>query len=215
MFALRKFIVKNRLWIGILLIALGIVIGIYNTWWVGWLPIFIGLLTIAAHFLIGPVTLLQKYIEDGDIEGAKELIEQVKYPKFLLKPIRSGYYMIKGNLSAMGDDLESAEADLRNSITSGSVDKSMQGTTFLQLGSILMRKGNNKEAFENFKKALNAGLPDGDSYGTAYIYLCSICLTRRDRINAKLYYEKAKAAKPKNPQILEQLAEMKKYISRV
>lgn len=215
MFAFRKFLVKNRLWIGIVLIALGIVIGIMNTWWVGWLPIFIGILTIVAHFIIGPVTLLQKYIEDGDIEGAKEMIDMVKYPKLLLKPIRSAYYMIQGNFSAMTEDLDTAENSLRQSLTAGTTDKSMQGTTHLQLGSVLFRKGNNKEAFEHLKKAVGFGLPDPDSIAAANLYLCQITMQRRDFRSCKMYFAKAQAAKAKNPQIVEQIIEMKKYIARI
>lgn len=102
LFALRKFSVKYRIPIGIVLIALGIYSGIEVSWWLGWLPILIGLLTIVAHFMVGPISLLQKYIEEGDVEGAKELINGVKNPNLLYKPFRSAYYMIKSNFSTNG-----------------------------------------------------------------------------------------------------------------
>jgi tetratricopeptide (TPR) repeat protein len=215
MFALRRFLVVNRLWVSIFLIALGVYLGIEVTWWLGWLPIFIALLVIVAHFMAGPVTLMQRYIENGDVEGAQKLIAKVKYPNLLYKPIRSAYYMLKANFSTMNEDLDSAEADLRKGLESGSTDKDFQGTALLQLGSIAYRKGNTKEAYENLRNALKAGLPDPDSNATAYLQLASICLQRRDFKGSKFYYARAKAAKPKNEQIIEQLNEMKKYMSRI
>lgn len=215
MFGLRKFLVVNRLWIAILLIALGILLGIKQSWWIGWLPIFIALLTITAHFLIGPVTLMQRYIENGDVEGAQKLLKAVKYPNLLYKPIRSAYYMLKSNFSTMNEDLDQAEADIRKGLQAGVADKDFQGTAYLQLGSIAYRKGNKKEAYENLRKAISAGLPDPDSNATAYFQMSSICMERRDFRGAKYYYAKAVAAKPKNEQIVEQLKEMKKYISRI
>lgn len=215
MFTFRRFLVFYRLPIAIILIALGIYLGITITWWLGWLPIFIALLVVTAHFMAGPVTLIQKYIEAGDVEGAQKLISRVKYPKLLYKPIRSAYYMLKANFSTMNEDLDTAEAELKEGLKAGTSDKEFQGTALLQLGSISYRKGNLKDAYEHLRNALKAGLPDADSNATAYLQLSSICVQRRDYKGAKFYFTRAKSAKPKNEQILEQLNEMKKYISRI
>ncbi len=215
MFALRRFIVLNRLWIAIVLLALGFYLGFQVTWWLGWLPMLIAVLMVVAHFMVGPVTIMQRYIEEGDVEGAQKIIKRVKYPNLLYKPIRSAYYMLKANFSTMGDDLDAAEAELRKGLDAGVADKDFQGTALLQLGSIAYRKGNMKEAYEHLRKAVKSGLPDADSSATAYLQLASICLQRRDFKGSKFYYSKAKAAKPKNEQIVEQLNEMKKYMSRI
>jgi tetratricopeptide (TPR) repeat protein len=215
MFAFRRFLVLNRILIGIIFIALGFYLGFALTWWLGWLPIFIGVLMIFAHFFIGPVTLLQRFIENGDVEGAQKIITKVKYPNLLYKPIRSAYYMLKANFSTMNEDLDAAEAELRKGLKAGVADKEFQGTAMLQLGSIAYKKGNMKEAYEHLRKAVKAGLPDADSNATAYLQLSSICMQRRDFRGTKFYYARAKAAKPKNEQIVEQLNEMKKYISRI
>lgn len=215
MFQLRRFVVLNRILLGILLIVLGVFLGIKVTWWLGWLPILIGLLMIVAYFLLGPVTLLQRYIESGDVEGAQKLIATVKYPNLLYKPIRSAYYMLKANFSTMNEDFDTAEAELKKGLAAGVADKDFQGTAMLQLGSIAYKKGNMKEAYDYLRKAVQSGLPDADSNATAYLQLSSICMQRRDYRGTKFYYGKAKAAKPKNEQIVEQLNEMKKYISRI
>ena len=175
----------------------------------------IAVLMVVAHFMVGPVTIMQRYIEEGDVEGAQKILKKVKYPNLLYKPIRSAYYMLKANFSTMGDDLDAAEAELRKGLEAGVADKDFQGTALLQLGSIAYRKGNMKEAYEQLRKAVQSGLPDADSSATAYLQLASICLQRRDFKGSKFYYAKAKAAKPKNEQIVEQLNEMKKYMARI
>lgn len=211
---IRRFIVFNRLPIAILLIALGFWLGFSVTWWIAWLPFLIAVLMVVAHFMIGPMTLIQTYIEDGDMEGAQSLLNKVKYPNLLYKPVRSSYYMLRGNLSTMNENLDEAEADIRKSLESGS-QKEYEGTAYLQLGSIAYRKGNTKEAYEHLRKAVKAGLPDKDNEATAYLQLSSICMQRRDFRSAKLYFGKAKSCKPKNEQVVEQIKEMSKYIARI
>jgi len=215
MFAFRRFLVANRLIIAAFLIVLGFYLGFKVSWWLGWIPFFIAALTIVAYFMVGPISLMQRYVESGDVEGAQKLLAKVKFPKLLYKPIRSAYYMLKANFSTMNDDLDTAEAELREGLAAGSSDKDFQGTAYLQLGSIAFKKGNLKEANTHLRTALKAGLPDPDSNATANLQLTSICIQMRNYKGAKIYYARAKAAKPKNEQIIEQLNEIKKYIARI
>lgn len=197
------------------LIALGFFLGFQVTWWIAWIPFLAALVMIAAYFLVGPMTLIQGYIESGDMEGAQNLLKMVKYPQYLYKPIRSSYYMLQANFSTMGDDLDKAENELRKGLESGMAEKEFEGTAYLQLGGIAMRKGNMKEAYENFRKSVQIGLPDKDNEATAYLQLSAICIQRRDFRNAKIYFNKAKACKPTNAQVVEQIKEMAKYIARI
>jgi tetratricopeptide (TPR) repeat protein len=214
---LRRILVLYRLPIAIILIGLGVYItmqtksGIY----VSWLFFLIAILMVVAHFMIGPITLIQKHVENGDFDGAKDLLNRVKYPNLLYKPVRSAYYMLKSNFSTMNENFEDAESDIRKSLEAGIDDKSVQGGAYLQLGMISYKKGNKKEAYENLRKAVSMGLPDKDSEASAYLQLSSICGERRDFKGMKLYYQKAKACKPKNEMIVNQLKEMDKYISRI
>jgi len=214
---LRRILVLYRLPIAIILIGLGVYItmqtksGIY----VSWLFFLIAILMVVAHFMIGPITLIQKHVENGDFDGAKDLLNRVKYPNLLYKPVRSAYYMLKSNFSTMSENFEDAESDIRKSLEAGIDDKSVQGGAYLQLGMISYKKGNKKEAYENLRKAVSMGLPDKDSEASAYLQLSSICGERRDFKGMKLYYQKAKACKPKNEMIINQLKEMDKYISRI
>lgn len=210
----RKILVFYRIPIAIGLIALGFLLGFKVTWWVAWIPFLIAALMITAYFLIGPMTLIQGYMESGDMEGAQKLMNMVKFPNLLYKPIRSSFYMLQANFSTMGDDLEKAEAQLRKGLETGT-EKEFEGTAYLQLGAIAMRKGNTREAFENLKTAVKAGLPDKDNEATAYLQLSSICIQRRDFRNAKIYFNKAKNCKATNAQVVEQIKEMAKYIARI
>ncbi len=214
---LRRFIVLYRLPLAILLIVLGVVVTmqVNHGIWVSWIFFLVAILMAVAHFMIGPITLIQKHVEDGDIEGAQSLLSRVKYPNLLYKPVRSAYYMLKSNFSTMSENFESAEEDIRKSLDAGIGDKSVEGGAYLQLGMISYKKGDKKGAYENLRKAISIGLPDKDSEASAYLQLSSICGERRDFKGMKFYYQRAKACKPKNEQILEQMKEMDKYISRV
>lgn len=164
--------------------------------------------------MVGPMTLIQGYMEAGDMEGAQKLLAKVKFPELLYKPIRSSYYMLQANFSSMGEDLDLAESQLRKGLETGT-EKEYEGTAYLQLGAIAQKKGNTKEAYEHLRKAVKIGLPDKDNEATAYLQLSSICIQRRDFRNAKIYFNKAKACKATHPQIVEQLKEMAKYIARI
>src|ERR1700743_388453 len=98
-FNLRRILVSYRIPIAVALIALGFLIGFKVTWWIAWIPFLVAILMIVAYFIIGPMTLIQNYMESGDMEGAQKLLSQVKYPNLLYKPIRSSYYMLQANFS--------------------------------------------------------------------------------------------------------------------
>ncbi len=212
---LRRIFVFYRIPIAVLLIALGFLIGFKVTWWIAWIPFLVSAIMITAYFLIGPMTLIQGYIESGDMEGAQKLLKLVKYPNLLYKPIRSSFYMLQANFSTMGEDLDQAEAQLRKGLETGGGEKDFEGTAYLQLGAIAHKKGNIKEAYEHLRKAVQIGLPDKDNEATAYLQLSGICIQRRDFRNGKIYFNKAKACKATNPQVVEQIKEMSKYIARI
>lgn len=214
-FALRRFIVFNRIPIAIVLLALGFLLGFKATWWIAWIPFLIAILMVVAHFMIGPMTLLQTYMEMGDMEGAQKILGKVTRPQWLYKPLRSSYYMLRGQLSATTDDLDKAEADFKQSLASGMTEKGAEGIAYLQLGSIAAKKGNMKEAAEHFRQAVKIGLPDKDSEAMAYLQLSNISLNRRDFRGAKMYFTRAKACKATNAQVVDQLKEMAKYMARI
>jgi tetratricopeptide (TPR) repeat protein len=212
---LRHFLVLNRLAIAVVLIALGFFLGFKVTWWVAWIPLLVAVLMVVAHFLIGPMSLIQGYVESGDLEGAEKMLKKVKYPKLLYKPVRSSYHMLQANMHTMTDDLDKAESSLRKSLEAGITEKGFEGTAYLQLGAIAQKKGNTKEAYEQIRKAVQLGLPDKDNEASAYLQLSAICMQRRDFRASKQYFAKAKSCKPTNDQVIDQIKEMQKYIARM
>ncbi len=212
---LRRIFVFYRIPIAIAFVALGFLLGFKVTWWIAWIPFLVSAVMITAYFLIGPMTLIQGYMESGDMEGAQKLLKLVKYPNLLYKPIRSSFYMLQANFSTIGDDLDLAESQLRKGLESGMPEKEYEGTAYLQLGAIAQKKGNTKEAYEHLRKAVKIGLPDKDNEATAYLQLSGICIQRRDFRNAKIYFNKAKSCKATNVQVVEQIKEMAKYIARI
>jgi Tfp pilus assembly protein PilF len=50
---------------------------------------------------------------------------------------------------------------------------------------------------------------------SAQLMLCSIFIQRKDHKTAKAHFKKAKDAKPKQAEILNQIREMDKYINRL
>ncbi len=146
----RRILVFYRIPIAIGLIALGFLLGFKVTWWVAWIPFLVAILMVVAYFMVGPMTLIQGYMENGDMEGAQKLLGMVKFPNLLYKPIRSSYYMLQSNFSSMGDNLDKAEEQLRKGLATGMPEKEYEGTAYLQLGAIAQKKGNTKEAYEPF-----------------------------------------------------------------
>jgi tetratricopeptide (TPR) repeat protein len=212
---LRRIFVFYRIPIAIGLLALGFLIGFKVTWWIAWIPFLVSLIMITAYFLIGPMTLIQGYMESGDMEGAQKLLKMVKYPNLLYKPIRSSFYMLQANFSTIGEDLDQAEAQLRKGLETGMAEKEYEGTAYLQLGAIAQKKGNTREAYEHLRKAVKIGLPDKNNEAMAYLQLSGICVQRRDFRNAKIYFNKAKACKATDPQVVEQVKDLQKYIARI
>ena len=115
----------------------------------------------------------------------------------------------------MGDDLDKAEMQLRKGLESGMTEKEYEGGAYMQLGTIALKKGNTKEAMEHLRKAVSVGLPDKDTEATAYLYLSQIYIQRRDYRSGKIYFNKAKACKATNAQVVEQIKELAKYIARI
>ena len=59
------------------------------------------------------------------------------------------------------------------------------------------------------------GLPDKENQAAAFLQLCSIMMTKREFRAAKDFFRKAKALKPTTPQIVDQIKQIEKYISRI
>ena len=217
-----NFIIKYRPWLGILFLSSAVIVNIQAGFWPSFILYLIGVVLLAGHFLFGPMRLIQEYIESGDLEGAKKIIASIKFPGLLIKPVRSVYYTIKGNLDMADQNFDSAEQNLKKSqnlmggvgLLSGQL-KQAEGANKLQLGMLAMQKGNMKEAESYIRQAIRVGLPDSENNAAAYLQLCSIMMNKREFRAAKQYFAKAKSYKPTTPQIVDQIKQVEKYIARM
>lgn len=194
---------------------LGIVVNIEAGFWPSFILYLIAAILIIGHFLFGPMRLIQGYMESGDMAGAQKVIDSIWFPKLLIKPVRSVYFTLKGNLAMVNEDYESAEAHMKKSLSLGMPMKEAEGANKLQLGMLAMQKGKTREAENYIRQAIRSGLPDKENEAAAYLQLSSIMINKREFRAAKQYFKKVKSLKPTTPQIVDQVKQMEKYITRM
>lgn len=211
-----NWLIKYRLYLGLALIIAGVVLNVTIS---GFWPVFplylIGVILIVGHFFIGPLRLIQGHLESGNVDEAQKVLDSVKYPNLLYKPIRSVYYTLKGNLAMMKQDYQGAEVAMKKGLDLGMPMKEAEGASLLQMGMLAMQKNDLKQGESYIRQALRKGLHDKESQAAAYLQMCSIMMNKREFRAAKEFFRKAKAQKPTTPQIVSQIKEIEKYISRM
>lgn len=209
------FLIRYRLQLGVLALILAVVVNIYSGFWPAFTLYLVALIAIVSHFLIGPMRLIQGYMEEGDIEGAQKILDSIRFPGLLIKPVRSVYYYLKSSLAMFGQDFDAAEVMMKKSLSLGMPMKETEGSAYFQLGTIAMQKSNMRQAEEYIRKAIKAGLPDKENAAAAYLQMCQIFINKREFRAAKDYFRRAKDQKPTTPQVVDQIKQIEKYISRM
>lgn len=209
--------IRYRLWIGIVALAAGILVNVEAGFWQAFILYLLAVICIAGHFLLGPLRLIQSSMESGNIDEAKKIVDGIRFPNLLIKPVRSVYYTLKGNLAMMDQDFDTAEKHMKRSLElgGGQLTQQAEGPNKLQLGMIALQKGNMKEGESYIRQAIRAGLPDAENNAAAYLQLCSIMMQKREFRAAKDYFRKAKSYKPTTPQIVDQIKQIDKYLGRM
>ncbi len=208
-------LIKYRLWIGIGLILLGGYVNYAAGFWPAFPLYFVGLILILGHFFFGPLRLIQSYMESGDMDGAENVLNSIQFPNLLYKPIRSVYYTLRGNIAMMKQDFDVAEKMMKKGLDLGMPMKEAEGASLLQMGMLSMQKNDLKQAESYIRSAIRKGLPDKENEAAAYLQMCSIMMNKREFRAAKDFFRKTKALKPKTPQIVDQIKQIEKYISRM
>jgi tetratricopeptide (TPR) repeat protein len=210
-----NFLIRYRLQIGILVALLGGVVNYTSGFWPGFPFYFVGLILILGHFFFGPLRLIQEYLEAGDMDGAEKVLNSIKFPGLLYKPIRSVYYTLKGNVAMMKQDFDGAEKMMKKGLDLGMPMKEAEGASLLQMGMLAMQKNDLRQAESYIRSALRKGLPDKENEAAAFLQMCSIMMNKREFRSAKDFFRKAKALKPTTPQIVDQIKQIEKYITRM
>jgi tetratricopeptide (TPR) repeat protein len=208
-------LIKYRLYFSVTALVLAIIVNIFAGFWPAFILYFLALIGIASHFFIGPLRLIQEPMEQGNMEEVKKIMDSIWFPNLLYKPIRSTYYTLKGNLAMMNQDFESAEKHMKKSLALGSPMPEAEGANKLQLGMMAMQKGDMKTGESYVRQAIRAGISDKESQAVAFLSMCQIYMNKREFRAAKDFFRKAKALKPKTKQVVDQIKEIEKYISRI
>jgi len=212
---LYNLLIKYRLYIGIVLVLAGIYTNYAASFWPAFPLYLVGVILVLGHFFFGPLRLIQEYLESGDIEGAEKVLDTIKFPGLLYKPIRSVYYTLKGNVAMMKQDFTSAEKHMKKGLDLGMPMKEAEGASLLQMGMLSMQKNDMRQAESYIRQAIRKGLPDKENEAAAYLQMCSIMMNKREFRAAKDFFRKTKALKPTTPQIVDQIKQIEKYISRI
>ena len=209
-------IIRYRFYLGIILILGGVAANVFVGFWPSFPLYFVGLILLLSHFLIGPLRLVQEYMEAGDIEGAQKVVNSVKFPGLLIKPVRSAYFTIKGQLDMANQNFDAAEANMKKGMSlTTNMTKDMKGANYLQMGMISLQKGDFRQGEKYIREALRAGINDKESEAVAYLQMCNIMMNKHEFRAAKEFFRKTKALKPTNPDVIKQIKEIEKYISRI
>ena len=205
-----NWLIKYRLWIGVITLVLGVAANLTFSFWPSFPLYLIGVLLIAGHFFFGPLRLIQEYMESGDMEGAEKILASIRYPSLLYKPIRSVYFTLKGNVAMMKQDYDGAEKMMKKGLDLGMPMKEAEGASLLQMGMLAMQKNDLKQAESYVRQALRKG-----NQAAAFLQMCSLMMNKREFRSAKDFFKKAKALKPTTPQLVDQIKQIEKYISRI
>jgi tetratricopeptide (TPR) repeat protein len=208
-------LIKYRLYLGVLAVLLGVWVNISAGFWSAFILYFLAIIAIASHFFIGPLRLIQKPMEEGNMEEVKKIMDSIWFPNLLYKPIRSTYYTLKGNLAMMNQDFDSAEKHMKKSLDLGSPMPEAEGANKLQLGMMAMQKGDLKTGEGYIRQAIRAGIADKESQAVAFLSMCQIYMNKREFRAAKDFFRRAKALKPTTKQVVDQIKDIEKYISRI
>ena len=208
-------LIRYRLQLGIILALGGGVVNYTSGFWPAFPMYLVALLLVAGHFFFGPLRLIQEYLEAGDMDGAERILASIKFPGLLYKPIRSVYYTLKGNVAMMKQDFDGAEKMMKKGLDLGMPMKEAEGASMLQMGMLAMQKNDMRQAESYIRQAIRKGLPDKENEAAAYLQMCSIMMNKREFRAAKDFFRKCKALKPTTPQIVDQIKQLEKYITRI
>jgi tetratricopeptide (TPR) repeat protein len=208
-------LLKYRFWLGLIILVLAIGVNIYAGFWPSFILYLTGVILIAGHIFIGPMRLIQEHVEAGDTAGAEKVLDSIWFPNLLYKPIRSAYYTLRGQMAMMNQDFETAEKHMKKSEQLGMPMAEAEGANKLQLGMLAMQRGDVKQGEAYIRQAIRLGIPDKDGAAMAYLQMCQIYMNKQHFKAAKDMFRKAKAEKPKNKDVVDQIKKLESYISRM
>jgi len=140
------------------------------------------------------------------------------FPAYFITLILLFGYFFFGPLRLIQEHMESGNLDAAEKVLSsikfpGLLYKPIRSVYFTLKGNIAMMKQDFEGAEKNMKKGLDLGMPMKEAEGASLLQMGM--LSMQEFRAAKDFFRKAKALKPTTPQIVSQIKEIEKYISRI
>lgn len=111
----------------------------FGFWWA--FPfILTGILLLVSYILLGTVQSAAQMMEKTDFAGSQKRLDLTFFPKWLYKPNRAYFYMIKGSIAAQLKDYNKAEAYLTQSKEIGLPTGNEKAMVALQLANFAALK---------------------------------------------------------------------------
>jgi tetratricopeptide (TPR) repeat protein len=111
----------------------------FGFWWA--FPfILTGILLLVSYILLGTVQSAAQMMEKTDFAGSQKRLDLTFFPKWLYKPNRAYFYMIKGSIAAQLKDYDKAEAYLTQSKEIGLPTGNEKAMVALQLANFAALK---------------------------------------------------------------------------
>lgn len=111
----------------------------FGFWWA--FPfILTGILLLVSYILLGTVQSAAQMMEKTDFAGSQKRLDLTFFPKWLYKPNKAYFYMIKGSIAAQLKDYDKAEAYLTQSKEIGLPTGNEKAMVALQLANFAALK---------------------------------------------------------------------------
>lgn len=207
--------IRYRLELSFVFFALAVWVNLSAGFWQAFALYFLFLLLVVTHFMFGPLRVVQQYMEDGQLAKAEKTLNAIWFPRLLYKPIRAVYFTVKGAIAMANKDFDNAEKHMQQSIDIGLPMKEAEGANKLQLGMLMLQKGDLRKGESLLKQALKDGVQDTDAKAMALLQLSSLSVNKREFRQAREYFRRAKLLKSTNQEVVSQIKQMERHVSRL
>jgi len=119
-----------------LFFILGIILHVQLGFGSAWYLYLASLLLLATHFLFGTVWQAFAKLRKGNLNEAELLINRVKRPDFLWKPVRSYYYFVKGMIALQRKQNDAGKTNLQTALEMGLRNPNDNALTALNIAHI-------------------------------------------------------------------------------
>lgn len=124
----------------------------WGFWWA--FPLLLGgIILVAGYFLLGTVQSAAMTLQTGDMDAAQKRLDLTYFPKWLFKPNRAYFYMLKGTIAGNEKDYERAEEFMVQAQNIGLPTDNEKAMVLLSLSNFRLMK-NNWPAAENYYRQL-------------------------------------------------------------